>query len=468
MRSSTSRSWSRNHSAMRVAVNAARRRTQRGLVGGGHDHHRAGEALGTEVVLDELADLTAALTDEREHGDRRFGAARDHGEQGRLPDAGSREDAHALPAPARHQRVDRAHAERELGVDHAARERMRCAGAPRRRAGRGAAAGRRRSGGRGRRARGRAARGRPGSTPRRRRRGRGRPSARRAGRRAACTRARRRGSRRLRRSRDRWSVSTATELPIGRCRPMTLEVEPEDARDAAGHVGPGGVEHGVEQRGHAGPSLPRRSGRAPRAHAVERGVEAGVDAAAVRRRRCSRRVACRRRRRARATGRARGRPGRRARRGLRGAGGRSRGPARVRSRARAAIASRPACSVCVSSWPTSTCAISNATATTWSSMSTRAVASRAYSVAGGVAELRHEARSAGRRGRRCARALRRCRRRSRSRSRPRSRRGDRHGARPPPARARPRACGRRAPTPARGRPARHGDVAQHARLSCGR
>ena len=42
--------WSRNHSAIRVAVKAARRRTSGGLVGGGDDHDGAGQALGAEVV----------------------------------------------------------------------------------------------------------------------------------------------------------------------------------------------------------------------------------------------------------------------------------------------------------------------------------------------------------------------------------------------------------------------------------
>ncbi len=56
---------------MRVAVNAARSRTQRGLVRGGDDDDRPGQALGAEVVLDELADLTAALADERDAPTRR-------------------------------------------------------------------------------------------------------------------------------------------------------------------------------------------------------------------------------------------------------------------------------------------------------------------------------------------------------------------------------------------------------------
>ena len=99
---------------------------ERGLVGGRDDHDRAGETLGAEVVLDELAHLAAALADQREHRDRGLGAAGDHREQRRLADAGAGEDAHALPAPARHQAC-RARARRagSCVVDHAAGERVR-------------------------------------------------------------------------------------------------------------------------------------------------------------------------------------------------------------------------------------------------------------------------------------------------------------------------------------------------------
>ena len=43
----------------------------------------------------------------------------------RLADAGAGEDAEPLAAPARHQRVERAHAERQPAVDHRARQRGR-------------------------------------------------------------------------------------------------------------------------------------------------------------------------------------------------------------------------------------------------------------------------------------------------------------------------------------------------------
>ena len=96
-----------------------------GFVGGRDDHDRAGEALGTEVVLDELAHLTAALADQCEDGDRSFGTAGDHRQECRFSDAGTGEDAHTLTAPARHERVERADAERERFADHAAGQRVR-------------------------------------------------------------------------------------------------------------------------------------------------------------------------------------------------------------------------------------------------------------------------------------------------------------------------------------------------------
>ena len=90
-----------------------------------------------------------------------LGAAGDHRQQARLADAGAGEDADALAAAAGHERVEGAHAERQLGVDagaaHGRRGRALDTGPDAGRAG----ADRRRSDGRGRRARGRAGRGRP-------------------------------------------------------------------------------------------------------------------------------------------------------------------------------------------------------------------------------------------------------------------------------------------------------------------
>ena len=61
--------WSRNHSAMRVAVNAARRRTSAGSSEVATTTTERAQALLAKVVLDELAHLTAALADQREHRD---------------------------------------------------------------------------------------------------------------------------------------------------------------------------------------------------------------------------------------------------------------------------------------------------------------------------------------------------------------------------------------------------------------
>ena len=88
-------------------------------------HDRARQALGAEVAVDELEHLAAALADEADHVDLVGGRAGDHAQQRRLADAGAGEDAEALAAPARDQRVERAHAERHAVVDARARKRDR-------------------------------------------------------------------------------------------------------------------------------------------------------------------------------------------------------------------------------------------------------------------------------------------------------------------------------------------------------
>ena len=153
--STTSRPVSRNHSAIRVATNAARSRTTGGCVRGGHHDHRAGQALGAEVVLEELAHLAATLADQGDHRDLGLGAAGDHREQAwtcrrrsrrRCRPAGRGRRARACRAPGRRGRPGGRPGRARAGAG-------RCS-PPRPAAGR-AARGRRRSGGRGRRARGR-------------------------------------------------------------------------------------------------------------------------------------------------------------------------------------------------------------------------------------------------------------------------------------------------------------------------
>ena len=86
---------------------------QRRVVGGGHDDDGAGEALGAEVVLDELADLAAALADQGDDGDGGLVVAGDHRQQRRLADAGAGEDADALAAADGGERVEDPDAERQ-------------------------------------------------------------------------------------------------------------------------------------------------------------------------------------------------------------------------------------------------------------------------------------------------------------------------------------------------------------------
>ena len=177
----------------------------------------------------------------------------------------------------------------------------------RRRAGRGAATDRRRSGGRGRRARGRAAPGRPGSTSA--------PSAACgavAGAHAAQV-AERHAHQLVVAHRDdlgddRADVgrARATELPIGSCSPTISRLSPSTRATRPGHVRAGGVEHGVEERGHE--RSPGSVRRAPRGRGRAR-------------RRCGRRCGSRRRRRRSRRGAGSGRRRRRATRpGARSAG----------------------------------------------------------------------------------------------------------------------------------------------------
>ena len=103
--------------------------------------------------------LSTTLADQADHVDLRGRRAGDHAQQRRLADAGAGEDAEALAAAARDERVERAHAERHALVD--ARARQRIAAAPPRRGRHVRSSGSgpcRPADGRGRRARGRAAR----------------------------------------------------------------------------------------------------------------------------------------------------------------------------------------------------------------------------------------------------------------------------------------------------------------------
>ena len=95
------------------------------LVRGRDHHHRAREAGGAEIVLQELLHFAAALADQTDDGDVGADVAGHHGQQDRLADARAREDAHALAAADRGEGVERAHAKIERLADAAARMRGR-------------------------------------------------------------------------------------------------------------------------------------------------------------------------------------------------------------------------------------------------------------------------------------------------------------------------------------------------------
>ena len=163
--SSTSRPWSRKYSAMRRGRHRPHlARSRAGWSEVATTTTRAGQALGAEVALDELAHLAAALADQGDHVDVGLGVARDHAEQRRLADAGAGEDAEALALAAGDQGVDGAHPEGHALRDRRALQRRGRLGHDRRAGRRG---GRRPPGSRRRRwaRRGRRPRGRAGSSP---------------------------------------------------------------------------------------------------------------------------------------------------------------------------------------------------------------------------------------------------------------------------------------------------------------
>jgi hypothetical protein len=87
------------------------------LIGGRHHHDRAGQARITQIVLQKLLDLAAALADQPDHRDIGHDIARQHREQHRLADARAREDAHALAMAAGDEGVQRADTKVDRGTD---------------------------------------------------------------------------------------------------------------------------------------------------------------------------------------------------------------------------------------------------------------------------------------------------------------------------------------------------------------
>src|SRR5690606_5713405 len=84
---------------------------ERGAVRCRDNDNRTGQTFGAEVVLDELAYLSPAFTDEGDHRHVGLGAAGDHREQARLSDSRTSEHAEALPAAARDEGVKGPYAE---------------------------------------------------------------------------------------------------------------------------------------------------------------------------------------------------------------------------------------------------------------------------------------------------------------------------------------------------------------------
>ena len=115
----------RHHQVRRLAPCHGR------LVGSGDNHHRTRQPRFSQVVLEELLDLAAALADQSDHVDIRLGKARQHGEQNRLANSGTGKDPNALAAAHREKGVERPDPEIQLAADPLARMCRRRRGAQR-------------------------------------------------------------------------------------------------------------------------------------------------------------------------------------------------------------------------------------------------------------------------------------------------------------------------------------------------
>src|SRR5262245_7395799 len=76
-------------------------------------------------MLEEVAHLTTALAEERDHVHVRLGLSRNHAEQGALANSRTREDPDALAPPDGQRPVDRADRCLERAIDHLSLQRMR-------------------------------------------------------------------------------------------------------------------------------------------------------------------------------------------------------------------------------------------------------------------------------------------------------------------------------------------------------
>ena len=102
---------------------------QRRFVRGGDHDHGAAQALFAQGLLDELADLAAPLADQADDHDVAGGLLGQHGQQHRLADARTGEDAEALTPAGGGEDVHRAHAQVQPLAHPAARMGRRRRGA---------------------------------------------------------------------------------------------------------------------------------------------------------------------------------------------------------------------------------------------------------------------------------------------------------------------------------------------------
>src|SRR5262249_23151202 len=94
------------------------------IVGSGHHDDRTAEAVGSEIVFNETAQLATALANERNHVYVCARVVRHHAEQRAFPHTTAAEDTDALPFAAGQQTIDRPHAGPERLENVFARKRI--------------------------------------------------------------------------------------------------------------------------------------------------------------------------------------------------------------------------------------------------------------------------------------------------------------------------------------------------------
>lgn len=88
------------------------------------DNNGSGKTFRTEIVFDELLDLSSSLSDESQDGDVRVGSPQQHRQETRLAHPGTGHDADPLTATQGEETVDDAHAGLQLPGDQRTFERQ--------------------------------------------------------------------------------------------------------------------------------------------------------------------------------------------------------------------------------------------------------------------------------------------------------------------------------------------------------